>query len=674
MNYVKRKIILLVEDDVIQAVTESKKLSENGYEVEFVHSGEEAIELIKNEPTGYDLIIMDINLGKGLNGLETSRKILEIKDIPIVFLTSYKDQDLVRQIKSVARYGYVLKGSEDFILMLTIETAVDLFQSKQKIENLEADFIQMAENINEIFWLRDINNKSIIYVSPTYEKVWGRTCQSVYANPDSFMDIIHPDDRDAVKTIYENLRLKPLAFEYEYRIVRDDGETRWIRTSVNPVFDKNGSLFRNAGISEDITSLKMAEDEIVKTKKKLKETFNQAREFEVAAKAATVAKEQFLDNMSHEIRTPLNGIIGITSLLLESELTDDQKEYLKIMQSSGDTLLTMINQILDLSEIKSQEFKFDVDSFNLRELMHYTAEMFAFQAFKKNLTFNFTIDHNIPDLMKGNSERLRQILTNLLYNAIKFADEGGIDLSVIMIEENDTDVKLKFEINDTGIGIPEKYIKEIFNPFTQVDGRMNRRYGGTGLGLAINKKIVEFMGGEIGVKRNERNGSLFWFTVVLQKQNTAQTAFKEIEKTGNIYTERKSAAILLVEDNKTNQLVVSSMLKKLGYKTDIAYNGYECINALRKKEYSLVLMDCQMPDKDGFETTKEIRNGNSGVINPDILIIALTANAMNGDRERCIKTGMNDYISKPVKVRELDQHLKKWLISGPGEYDNRRLF
>jgi len=663
MNCVNKNKILLVDSNVIHAAAESKKLLKNGYEVRFAYSGEEAIELVKNQNTGIDIILMDIDLGPGLNGFETSGKILEQKEIPIIFLTDSKDQDLVKKIKSVTRYGYVIKGSEEHVLTLAIEIAAELFHSNKKIESIETKFKNITKLMNEIFWLRDINSKSLIYVSPTCEKIWGRTCQSFYDNPDSFMDVIHHEDRDSVKKIYEDMEKRPLTLEYKYRIVRDDGKIRWIKARINPVFDKNGKLFRYAGISEDITSLKKAEDELVEMKKQLKETFEQAREFAVAAEAANIAKNQFLANMSHEIRTPLNSIIGITSLLLDSEPNADQKKFLEIMQESGDNLLTLINQILDLSEIETCNFEFNMSNFDIREEMHDIIEMFALKAFTKTLAFNFKFDDRVPNKLRGNLKRLRQIVINLLHNAVKFANDGGIDVFVSVVDENEKSVILKFEINDTGIGIPEKYINILFTPFTQIDGGMNRRYGGTGLGLAVCKKIVKLMGGEIGVKRNDNNGSLFWFTVDLQKQNDAKISMNEIDKTDRIHNDKRSETILLVEDNKTSQKVTNAILKKLGYKIDFAINGYECIDALKMKEYSLVLMDCQMPDKDGFQTTMEIRSGKAGVINQDTLIIALTANAMNGDRERCIKAGMNDYISKPVKIGELDKLLKRWGVS-----------
>lgn len=822
MENVKNKKLLIVEDEIIIALTESAMLKKNGYEVLAVSSGDQAIEAVKNNEE-LDLVLIDLNLGSGMNGAETSKKILEIRDIPIIFLTSHTGREIVEQVKSVTRYGYVLKGSGEYLLLSSIEMAIDLFESGKKIETSEANFHQLTESMNEVFWLRDIKDDSIIYVSPAYEKITGYTCTSLYENPGSFIDLIHPDDRENVLSKYNELKLNSIPVENQYRIVKADGNILWVRSRTNPVLDKNGNIFRCAGVAEDITdhklaednlqkknmdyatlneelhatleeleaaneelistnnslyeseekfrtltecspvaimihqrnhwvytnpvgeeisgysreelykmnfwefvdpefqpivreralmrqlsenfsmsyefsitakngdkkwvslkgnsieyngkpagmisviditARKLAEDDLMETNKQLEAALGRAHEFAIAAEAANIAKSQFLANMSHEIRTPMNGIVGIISLLLETEINPEQKKFIEIMQSSGDNLLAIINQILDLSKVESEKFELDLHNFNLQTAMYDIAEMLAVKASKKNLEFKFKIDDAVPCSLNGDSGRIRQVVTNLAHNAVKFTEKGQIDFHIRADSESENSVKLKFEITDTGVGIPAEHIDNLFIPFTQVDGGMSRKYGGTGLGLAISRKIVELMGGEIGVQSRENEGSLFWFTIVLEKQKKTQDPVKESANLNKNYIDRESAEVLLVEDNKTNQVVANSMLKKLGYRTDIAVNGFECIEALKKKEYSVVLMDCQMPDKDGFQTTEEIRSGNSGVINPGILIIALTAHAMEGDREKCIKAGMNDYISKPISIKEIDELLKRWLWHG----------
>ena len=819
MGNVKNKKLLIVEDEIIIALTESAMLKKNGYEVLAVSNGDQAIEAVKNNEE-LDLVLVDLNLGSGMNGAETAKKILETRDIPIIFLTAHTGKEIVDQVKSVTRYGYVLKGSGEYLLLSSIEMAIDLFESGKRIETSEANFHQLTESMNEVFWLRDIKDDSIIYVSPAYEKITGYTCSDLYENPNSFIEIIHPDDRENVLRNYNELKTNSIPVENQYRIVKADGNILWVRSRTNPVFDKNGRIFRCAGVAEDITerkqaeddlqaknqeffflneelhatleeleatneelistnnslyeseekfrtltecspvaimihqgnywvytnpvgveisgysqeelykmnfwefvdpeyqpivreralmrqlsenfsmsyefsitakngdkkwvslkgnsieyngkpagmisviditARKLAEDDLMETNKQLEAALERAHEFAIAAEAANIAKSQFLANMSHEIRTPMNGIVGIISLLLDSELNPEQKRFIEIMQSSGENLLAIINQILDLSKVESDKFELDIHNFNLQTAMYDITEMLAVKASKKNLEFNFKIDDDVPCSLSGDSGRIRQVVTNLTHNAIKFTEKGKIDFHIIVDDESENSVKLKFEITDTGVGIPPEHIDDLFIPFTQVDGAMSRKYGGTGLGLAISRKIVELMGGNIGVQSRENEGSFFWFTIVLEKQKKTQSPVKKSANINGDHIDRESVEILLVEDNKTNQVVANSMLKKLGYRTDIAVNGFECIEALKQKNYSVVLMDCQMPDKDGFQTTEEIRSGTSGVINPGIIIIALTAHAMDGDREKCIKAGMNDYISKPIRIKEIDELLKRWI-------------
>ena len=388
---------------------------------------------------------------------------------------------------------------------------------------------------------------------------------------------------------------------------------------------------------------------------------------EEAVEAANRTKSQFLANMSHEIRTPLNGIIGFTELIFATELNSEQIEFVELIQISSHSLLQVINDILDFSKIEAGKIEIIETEFDLRDIVEKTVETFTFQTHQKGLKLVCYVDPEIQINLVGDSGRLRQILVNLIGNAIKFTERGEVFVQAEKVKKTDDNIEIKFSVRDTGIGIAPEKMDRLFKSFSQVDGSFARRYGGTGLGLAISKQLAEILGGSIGVESKEGAGSSFYFTAVFKVKDVEGKPYAHIQEEvlkdlSNTFLDqmKNEIKILLVEDNFINQKLALALLQDEGWKVEAVSSGNKALEAIDSDIFGLILMDVQMPEMDGLETTTIIRRKEK---NDDahIPIIAMTAHVMKGDKERCIEAGMDDYISKPIVAKELLTTIEKVL-------------
>ncbi len=388
------------------------------------------------------------------------------------------------------------------------------------------------------------------------------------------------------------------------------------------------------------------------------------------AEKANRAKSTFLAQMSHEIRTPMNGVLGMVELLLDTPLTLKQQQYIQTISTSGKTLLNLINDILDFSKIEAGRLELEKINFNLRDIIDETMHLLSEQVKEKSLTIGCYIDSDLPVFVNGDPVRLRQILMNLLSNSIKFTRHGKIIIRVKLKKQDENSLLLYFSVEDTGIGISAENQKLIFTAFSQADGTTTRKFGGTGLGLTISRQLVELMNGKIGVESKEGKGSKFYFTAVFGRNRSELAITGKTPKTCKTReeTEKKNllpqfdAHVLVAEDNPTNQIVAQGLLEVLGCTVNVVDNGIKAVKeASGHHGYDIIFMDCQMPEMDGYEATKQIRKLIEQSAIRNIPIIALTANAMKGDREKCISAGMNDYLPKPFDKHRLIIILEQWI-------------
>jgi PAS domain S-box-containing protein len=542
----------------------------------------------------------------------------------------------------------------------SIRDITDRKISEEALRESEERFRAIFNTAEDSIFIKDRSLK-YVQVNTAMERLLGLSASEIIGRTDS--KLFGPE-AGALVNKADRLVLKG-EINRDVHTIPVKGKPTTFQAIKVPMRYSSGEITGLCGIARDITDLKRTEEALKAAKE--------------AAVAGTRAKSEFLANMSHEIRTPMNAVIGMTGLLLETKLTPEQKDYAETIRFSGETLLTIINDILDLSKIEGGKMELERQPFDLHCCIEKSLQFVAKDASEKNLSLTCTIEENTPEVIMGDSTRLHQILINLLSNAVKFTDKGNVTVHVNARQlngnrngMNESCNEIHFAIKDTGIGIPKDKTARLFRPFSQVDASTTRRYGGSGLGLAICKKLAEIMGGRIWVESQVGVSSTFHFTILAELaeadatpntpvRSASCTESSELPSRPDSYfqaNKNHDLRILLAEDNIVNQRVMLQMLSKLGYRADVAANGLEVLQALRRQSYDIVLMDIQMPEMDGLEAARAIRNRVSASYQPKI--IAITAHAMQGDRKMCIDAGMNGYISKPVKIDELRMALDSY--------------
>ncbi len=635
--------VLYVEDEEFVRDTMEGVLKRSIGHVTIKSNGEEAWEAFAEAP--FDAIITDVNMPY-MDGLELAQKVKEKSpSTPIIITTAYSDTDHLIDAINVGIDFFLTKPVSLDKLKKILEKIQTQLEAKNQVEktNKLLNEYKKAVDASAILTISDLEG-NITYANDKVCEISGYAKEELLGQPHSIFR--HPDMSGAVfQDLWETILAKKI-WKGIIKNKRKSGIPYYVDSTIVPVLDASENITQFLGIRYDVTDLiekEMALQEAVKK-----------------AQAADKAKSEFLANMSHEIRTPMNGIIGFLDILRGTNPSEKQLEYIDIVKTSSNHLLEIINDILDISKIESGKLALELLPVDICSEIKGSAILYQGRANEKNITLRYDIDENITKILLADAVRLRQVFSNLISNAVKFTESGDVSISVRKIASDAASETILFRVEDSGIGIPKDKLHVIFSPFEQADASVTRKYGGTGLGLAICKRLVEMMGGELSAESEMGKGSKFSFELTFKKGDgvSHQTGREERGVSQDV---RFDAKILVAEDNKINQKLIKIMLEHLGVKCVLAEDGKEAFEALCKEAFDLILMDVNMPVLDGISATKMIKSYEKEHARRSVPIIALTANALSGDREKFLNEGMDGYLPKPIDkdmlVRILDEFL-----------------
>ncbi len=714
--------ILVVDDEPSLRSFFTKVLQGIGYDALVAPDGETALNICRKERI--DTIFLDYSM-PGINGIETLQEIKKINpEVPVIMMSGYASIQLAVESMKLGAYDFIAKPIDFNFLKAVTDRAVNhcglqrqlkdmnisvqaAREISEQLENLvrerTGELLRANEQLrNEITARKMAEEENARFLEDLDEKIRERTGELEAANTElrklynaieqAGETIVITDANGTIQyvnpafsaisgysreealgknpRILNSGKTPPELFDNMWKTIlsgriwrgtvinrKKTGELYYEDMAITPLINEQGCISNFIAIKDDVTQRIRAEEELKQKNAELEE----ARE---AAEAANRSKSIFLANMSHELRTPLNAILGFSEYLFQGfggPVTNDQQEFLSDILESGRHLLSLINEVLDLSKIEAGKMELEETDFNLAGMLEITIRPLVFSAKEKEVELHTRIGTDVPAEVKGDLLKLRRVITNLVDNAIKFTERGSIVVEVKTERQYHGKYMLHFSVSDTGIGIPEDKINKIFESFTQADISTTRKYGGTGLGLTISQQIVRLMGGDLWAESVPGKGSTFHFTAVLGIGHMSEGPAIVTTENAAFQRRGKSLHILVVEDNPINQILAVKLLDKYGHKSVVAGNGKEALEALEKEHFDLVFMDIQMPEMDGVETTRAIRHSTSSLFDPNIPVIAMTAHSMKGDKERCLDAGMNGYVSKPLDIRDIPNIIWKYV-------------